>query len=288
MFPFIVEERSSITVSTVSEPTFKPTVIFDEVVTTTPTVQLRDQLLHPTQDLGQRQTFFATFDNSTRSVNLRCDALDPIGDVVIVNVWNMQDPVTSPGATVLFKEGPISSPRKIMTVPIGSGQVDAAARTAWVGTQGTSGRPEIVVVGGPGHHVAVRYSLLSSTVANTIVTSGGNGPSVVDLDMVDGPGFLQSPSDVWLLRVHNDGSRQVLTVQSATAEFDPILMLVTETGQMLGTRKAVSLVVNGPTLPQTFYIAVASGNGRAGHFTVSSTSHLAEPPPTTFTGQQLP
>jgi hypothetical protein len=285
--PFVADEDSVATNNTVSAPTFKPTVTFDEIVASTPTVQLRNQLLHPTQDLGQRQTFFAKFDNSTRSVNLRCDALDPEGDVVIVSVWNMQNPVTAPGVTVLFKEGPTFTPRTIVSVPTGSNRVDAAARMAWVAVHGTSGQSEIVVVGAPGHHVAVRYSLLSSIVADNIVASGGNG-SALDLVTVDGPGLLQSSSDLWLLRVNNDGTRRVITVTSATADFVPVLMLVTETGQVLGTRTAESLVVNGPVLPLTFYIAVVSRNGRAGHFTVSSTSHLADAPSSTSAVQQLP
>jgi hypothetical protein len=53
-------------------------------------------------------------------------------------------------------------------------------------------------------------------------------------------------------------------------------MLVTETGQVLGTRKAESLVVNGLTLSQTFYIAVVSDNGRAGHFTVVSDKSICD------------
>jgi hypothetical protein len=200
----------------VSTQRYTPAVQFDEVVASPPsTLQLRDQLLHPTQDLGQRQTFFAKFDNTTRSVNLRCDALDPEGDVVIVSVWNMQGPVTAPGVTVLFKEGPTSTPRTIVSVPTGSNRVDAAARMAWVAVHGTSGRSEIVVVGAPGHHLAVRYSLLSSTVADNIVTSRGGGP-VVDLSTVGIPGLLQSPSDVWLFRVNNDGTRRVITVTSGT------------------------------------------------------------------------
>ena len=47
--------------------------------------------------------------------------------------------------------------------------------------------------------------------------------------------------------------------------FQPLVMLVSDDGRVLGTRNGTNITVDGETLPSAFYVAVVSANGRGGN-----------------------